>query len=126
MSVVYPPTSRGTFRTSTAASLIDFFLISDRLSAAVEEVRTVEVSGVKGHVPVVVTFKPRVTTLRALHLRNTPPLELERVFGPLPPAPCWDHALAEAERALTAAREGDEGAEDLLESAYASWANTAE
>jgi exonuclease III len=38
-SIVTPDTARGTFRTSTANSLIDYYLVSDRLAAAVETCR---------------------------------------------------------------------------------------
>ncbi len=51
---------RGTFRTVRSQTTIDYFLISDRIGAAVEEVRMVEGSGVKCHVPVHVVFKPRM------------------------------------------------------------------
>ncbi len=40
-SIIFPDTARGTFRTSTASSLIDYFLVSDRLSAAVDAVGTI-------------------------------------------------------------------------------------
>ncbi len=118
-SVVYPPTCRGTFRTAKVASLIDFFIISDRLSAAIDEVRTVEATGVKGHTPIMLKFRPKVTSVKALHIRKPPAMELERVYGPILPPPCWRQAREKAEEALAAARDNAEDAEDLLEAAYA-------
>ncbi len=125
-SVFFPPTARGTFRTAASSSLIDFFLVSDQLAAAVKSVRTVEGTTMKSHVPVRLQFRPRVTALRALHVRKPPPIEFDRVFGPLPPPPCWKGAAAAAEAALDAARRGSEGAEDLLEEAYRRWVEAAE
>ncbi len=125
-SIIFPDTARGTFRTSTASSLLDYFMVADRLSAAVEGVGTIEGTGVKGHVPVKMVFKPRVTSLKALHLRQPPALPPERVYGPLPPPPAWAQAKAAACEALAAARNGSDDADCLLERAYKLWADTAE
>ncbi len=89
-AIMTPSTSRGTFRGPTTSSLLDFYLISNRIAAAVNKVRVVEASGIRGHLPVVMEFKPCVTTLRALHLRRPPAIGTERVFGPLPPPPQLD------------------------------------
>ncbi len=86
-AVLYPSTGRGTFRTARSASLIDYFVVSSRTAAAVQRVEAIEASGVKGHTPVQATFRPEVTTLRALHLRKPPRLGSERVVGPIPPPP---------------------------------------
>ncbi len=125
-SIMYPLTERGTFRTSTSASLIDYFLVSDRMAAAVARISTIEASGIKGHVPVEMVFKPRVTALKALHLRRPPELPTERIYGPVRAPPSWERARAAAEEALSAARAGSAKAEELLEEAYRLWANTAE
>ncbi len=125
-SIMFPDTLRGTFRTSVTSSLIDYFLVSDLLAPAVASLSTVEGSGIKGHVPVQLKFKPKVTALKALHIRRPPPLALERVYGPIPPPPQWQQAQQAAEAALAAARAGSSLAEDLLERAYKEWIDTAE
>ncbi len=125
-SIFYPPTARGTYRTSAVQSMIDYFMVTDQLAAAVERVDTVEASGLKSHVPVMLRFKPRVTALRALHLRSPPPLEFERVYGPLPPPPSWASAKEAAEAALAIARGHGGDVDDALEAAYGAWVNTAE
>ncbi len=125
-SIFHPQTSRGTFRTSVTASLLDFFLVSDQLAAAVSKVETVEASGMKAHVPVQLAFRPRATALRALHVRKPPELAFDRIYGPLQPPPCWDRARDAAQEALRAARAGSACAGDKLEAAYKEWADTAE
>ncbi len=125
-SVMYPMTERGTYRTSGTSSMIDFFLISDQLAAAVEDVQVVEAAGTKPHVPVAVRFKARAAAIRALHLRKPPELAFERVVGPIPPPPCWERPRTDAEAALDAARRGSPDAATKLEEAYRSWANAAE
>ncbi len=126
VTLLYPPTERGTYRTSTTASTLEYFYVSDPMAAAVEAISTVECTDIKGHVPVTLRFKPRVTALRALHLRMPPAIEKERVYGPLPPTPDASAAMRAAERALAAARAGDEDAQACLDWAYAEWANLAE
>ncbi len=125
-TVFYPETDRGTFRTVRARSTIDYFLISDRAAAAIDEVRTIEASGIKGHVPVQMVFKPKLAALQALHLRMPPRLGTERVYGPLPPPLDWALPRAAAELALAAARVDAADVGDRLEKAYAMWANKAE
>ncbi len=119
-------TDRGTYRTAKACSTIDYFMVADRLAAAVECVRTVEASSVRGHVPVQLAFKPRLAAIRALHVRQPPRLATERVYGPLPPPGDWTHRAAVAEAALAAARAGSPAAERIIEMAYAQWADGAE
>ncbi len=125
-SVMYPLTERGTFRTSSSSSLIDFFLVSDRLAAAVDDVRTVEAARLKAHVPVRLSFRSKVTAVKALHLRKPPALALDRVYGPLPEPPSWEAAKEDAEAALAAARGRRDDAAGLLETAHKPWANTVE
>ncbi len=125
-TVFYPDTPRGTFRTAKAASTLDYFMVTDRLAAAVENISTVEGSGVKGHVPVQLRFKPRPAAPKTLHRRLPPKLEDERVYGPLPPPPTWAVPLGLAEAALAAARAGSARVDDAMEKAYAAWANMAE
>ncbi len=84
-TIMAPATTRGTFRGPRSSSLLDYFLTSSRIAAAIDDVRVVEAAGIRGHTPVLMEFKPRVTTLRALHLRKPPPIGTDRVYGPLPP-----------------------------------------
>ncbi len=125
-TIFHTETERGTFRTTKARSTIDFFLVSDRLAAAVEKVSTVEATGVRCHVPVQLTFQPRLASLRALHVRQPPRLGVERVYGPLPPPPDWELPKAVATAALEAARADVADFDDILEAAYAAWADMAE
>ncbi len=81
-TIMAPATTRGTFRGPRSSSLLDYFLTSSRIAAAIGDVRVVEAAGIRGHTPVLLEFKPRVTTLRALHLRKPPTIATERVFGP--------------------------------------------
>jgi hypothetical protein len=123
---LYPSTARGTYRTARSASLLDYFAISNRAAATVQAVEAVEASGIKGHTPVQVTFRPRATTARALHIRRPPQLERGRVHGPLPPPPDWTGAKAAAEEALKAAREQRPDVQQRLDEAYKCWADRAE
>ncbi len=124
--VLLPATERGTFRTARSATLIDFFVVTSRLAAAVRSVVTEEGTNVRGHTPVALLFKPEVTTLRALHLRRPPRLERERVYGPLPPPPDWSLPRQAAQRALEAARAGRADVQTVLDEAYRAWADQAE
>ncbi len=121
-----PATLRGTYRTSSGSSMLDYFVVSQRIAAAVDRVATIEGTGVKGHTPVLLTFKPRTTALRALHIRPPPRLGTERVYGPILAAPDWSEARAAAEAALQAARSGSGATQDLLDDAYGHWADIAE
>ncbi len=125
-TIFHPETARGTFRTMKAKSTIDLFMVSDRLAAAVDKVDTVEASGIRGHVPVQLAFKPRLATLRALHVRQPPRLGTDRVYGPVAPPPDWAMPAAVATAALEAARADVDGFEDVLEAAYSAWADAAE
>ncbi len=91
-----------------------------------EEVRTVEASGIRGHVPIQLRFKPRLATIKALHIRPPPRLATTRVYGPLPPPLNWDLPAAVAEAALGAARTDQAMVEEVLEAAYTQWADMAE
>jgi hypothetical protein len=123
---MYPATLRGTFRAGGRSSMLDYFVISRRTAAAVHSVRVAEGTGVKGHVPVILTFKARTTALKALHIRRPPRMGTERVCGPIPVAPCWSEARAAAQAALQAARSGSGATQALLDDAYGAWADVAE
>ncbi len=85
-----------------------------------------EASGIKGHTPVLLEFKTRTTTIRALHLRKPPTIGVERVVGPLLAPPDWAKARAAAEDALMAARRNDGDIQRYLDDAYRAWADLAE
>ncbi len=121
-----PATLRGTYRTSGGSSMLDYFMVSQRMAAAVDSVATEEGTGVKGHTPVTLKFKARATALRALHIRLPPRLGIERLYGPIPAAPDWTKAKASAVAALQAARSGSGSAQALLDDAYGHWADIAE
>ncbi len=126
LTVFHGDLERGTYRTAKTSSTLDYFLIADRLAAAVSDVAVVEASGVKGHAPVQLRFKPRLAQLKALHLRMPPRLATERVYGPLQPPPRWEAPLTLAKAALEAARADARGTDDAIEAAYAAWADLAE
>ncbi len=121
-------TARGTFRTSSAATNLDFFVAGGGLADVVDRVRVVETSGIKGHVLVQVIFQPRPVALRHLTVRQPPPLGIERVVGPLPAPPSWDASRAAADSALALARDGANEVEvqDAIDKAYQSWCQDAE
>ncbi len=121
-----PATARGTFRTGSGSSMLDYFIVSHRTAAAIHSVTTIEGTGVKGHTPVLLTFRAKATALKALHLRRPPRLATEMVYGPIPPAPDWAEAKAAAAAAMEAARGGSAGTQALLDAAYGLWADLAE
>ncbi len=125
-TIFHTDLARGTFRTVRTSSTLDYFMVSDRLAAAVEGVATVECSGNRCHTPVQLRFKPRLAALKALHLRMPPKLAIERVYGPLPPPPDWGPQRALAQATLEAARAGADHLDDVMEAAYAEWAAVAE
>ncbi len=125
-TLLIPSTCRGTFRAAKAASLLDYFVVTNRAAAAVQSVKVVEASGAKGHIPVMLTFKPCVTSLRALYLRRPPALGISRVYGPVVAPPCWTQAADKAESALGAAKRGDGDTQGRLDEAYRAWADLAE
>ncbi len=125
-TIFCPETDRGTFRTAKTKSTIDFFLVTDRMAAAVDGVDTVEGTSNRCHVPVQATFKPRMAALKALHIRQPPRLGLERVYGPILPPPPSAEAATLADAALAIARGDGADLDDALEAAYGAWADLAE
>ncbi len=94
---------------------------------AVQHVEAIECAGIKTHVPVAVQMYPRAAAMKALYVRPPPRIPRENVFGPIPVPMNWGEALEMAERAVEAARRGTrDEAEDKLERAYKTWADTAE
>ncbi len=120
-------TARGTFRSSRAASNIDFFIISERLGMAVEKVELQEGTGIKSHVPVQLIFKDKPVSLHTLMLKKRACLPLERLHGPLSPELDWSHVEAAAEAALAAARTSQDKkvVQQELDRAYDAWASLA-
>ncbi len=126
-TIVAPRTARGTCRAANSGRVLDYFLVTNGLDQGIAKVTAGDNRIVKNHVPVMLTFKPRLTTLRALALRTPPKLPVERVFGPLPPPPDWRAARAATGRAREdAKRRPPEEAQRSLDDAYAAWANLAE
>ncbi len=122
---------RGTCRSSRHASEIDFYIIHRLLTVGVDTVTVVEGAGTRPHVPVALSFKPRLTTARALVLRMPPPIGTTRVHGPLPPPPEeWNSVADEVAELVKKTRDdgfiADEGFEQQLERAYEGWADLAE
>ncbi len=119
----------GTCRTARTAREIDFFMVSRGLSAGIERVSTVPRTGLKTHTPVMLTFKPRLTSIRALVIRQPPRMKTERIVGPLRQVADW-RGIAERAKALAddAADEAND-IEDLHErlgNIYTEWADLAE
>ncbi len=125
---VTAPSARGTFRTSKAASTIDFFVMSDELVDIIDKVILVEGSGLKSHTPVQVRFRPRATAQKTLAVRQPPALPVDGVYGPVPPPQQWDKVQQAAEEALAEARRSGSGGrtQTLIDAAYAEWCQLAE
>ncbi len=123
-----PPTRRGTCRTASSGRTIDFFVLDEGISRAVEQVTTVEDGTLATHVPVRLTFHQRVTCLKALGLRHPPALPTLRVHGPVLPPPCWRTVAGLCADAVTTVRNsGSEArAQRAIDEAYAAWAKTAD
>ncbi len=126
--VMAAQSARGTYRTKAVASTLDFFVAAHGLAEVIEEVTLVEQTGIKGHVPVQAAFAPRPVALKALAVRRPPDLELERVYGPLPPPRIWDGARRRAIAALRAAAHGAPGpdVQQAIDDAYERWCHVAE
>ncbi len=125
--IVAPANKRGTCRTVHGSRTYDYFVVSEALSQGMEDVATVEVTGVKTHTPVEITFRARLTALRKLTLQKPRAMNKERVFGPLLPAPNWSEAMAVIEDAVRKAKKGSrEAASQALAEAYEHFATVAE
>ncbi len=83
MSLIATGHPRGTYRAARASTELDYFFLSNDLALALDSVGTVEGAGVRPHVPVRISFLPRVASTRALHVRCPPPLPTHRMTGPL-------------------------------------------
>ncbi len=122
-----PATRRGTCRTARAKRTIDYFVLDEGLARAVADISTVEEGTLATHVPVRLAFHPRVTCLKALGLRHPPTLPTQRLYGPLPPPPCWHGVDALCGDALRAVRTATARQAQLaIDAAYAAWAKKAD
>ncbi len=121
---------RGTCRSTKAISEIDYFLISKLLAVGVDTVATVEGAGTRPHVPVEIVFKPRLVTARTLVLRQPPRISTSRLYGPLPPPPCWTQVADTAQRLVQATRRASFQCSDEFdvqyEQLYEAWSDLAE
>ncbi len=120
--------ARGTCRTSRHSSELDYFFVNKALALAVKSIDTIEDAGTRPHVPVALTFHPRVTTSRALFLRLPQPLPVERVYGPMQREPDWDDVKTVTRKLAEDARHCNIDGEfiDRYRAAYSAWADRAE
>ncbi len=92
-----------------------------------EDVRTREDGLLKVHVPVVLAFRPRLTSLRSLVIRTPPRLPTQRIVGPTVPLPCWRAVRDQTKAAVELAKRAPpEVAQAALDEAYKVWAQKAE
>ncbi len=125
--VVSPGGDQTTCRTGKTARVIDFFVVSKSLAKGAESVKVLEATGIKTHVPVELSFHPRLTSLKALALRKPPSLGVERVYGPREAPPSWSRLAAKCEKLAAAALKGGRAAVDRdFQRAYEEWADLAE
>ncbi len=121
---------RGTCRSSTAATELDYYFVHDEMMVGMKAVTLVEGAGTTPHVPVRLEFHPRLTTARTLVLRHPPRLSTERVFGPLPHPPDWDSLRGTVQRLLDKVRDDsfviDGDFRKEYAEAFAAWADLAE
>ncbi len=119
----------GTCRTASSARELDYFLVSSGLADGVKSVGLVPRSGIRTHVPVELTFKARLASLRALVVRKPPPLSTERIIGPVRMVADWgEPARVAAELAVDAMDEnvGEEVIHQRLGDLFRRWADEAE
>ncbi len=126
--IVCPATARGTCRSRTKAAMYDYFVMSRPMSNVINQVRTLEATGIRTHAPVELEFLPRPTSLRALTFRRPPEIPIERVVGPVPPPPTWDPVLSAADGLCEAIRGGaqEDAAERALTDLYSLWLDVVE
>ncbi len=120
--------ARGTCRATTYHSELDYFYVQNALALGVKAVNTIETAGTRPHVPVALTFHPRITSARALFLRLPPPLPLERVYGPVPADPDWTGIRAKTMQLAEDARhcDIDTGFRRRYQEVFSDWADQAE
>ncbi len=121
-------TARGTCRASRYSSELDYFFVQNALALGIKAIDTIETAGTRPHVPVALTFHPRITSARALFLRLPQALPLERVYGPLPADPDWTAVRTKTKRLAEDARHCDVDIEfrRRYQEAFSEWADQAE
>ncbi len=87
-TIVAPKTARGTCRSATSGRALDVPGVK-RPRARDRSRCGGRLLVIKTHVPVMLSFRPRLTMLRALALRTPPKLPVDRVYGPVRPRPSW-------------------------------------
>ncbi len=129
-SIVATCDPRGTCRSTTATTEIDYYVLHDAMTRGLQSVELVEGAGTAPHVPVRLTFKPRLTSARSLVLRKPPPMAIERVFGPLPMPPDWTEVKVAASELVHKVRQQDfvmdNGFRDGYADMYTRWSDLAE
>ncbi len=130
MSLVATAHPRGTYRAAKVATELDFFFLSNDLALGLDTIDTVEAAGVRPHVPARITFLPKLTSTRALHVRCPPPLPVGRIIGPLRQPPDWQELAARAKKLVTRASDSTDACDDDFTTEYAAvysdWADKAE
>ncbi len=122
---------RGTCRTSRTATELDYFFVHEDMAKGLKSVRAVNDNPItRPHVPVRITFHPRLVTARALTLRMPPRLPTERVVGPVPPPPDWSDVQQRTRQLLQKVRDTTFTADDDFRREYSQiyteWADLAE
>ncbi len=129
-SLVAARNPRGTCRSSTCTSQIDFFFVHNEMAAGIQSVTVIEEAGTAPHLPVRIVFRPRLTSARSLVLRRPPRMGTERVFGPIPAPPCWAAVQRAAADILADVRRPDfiidEGFRERYSAMYVAWSDMAE
>ncbi len=129
-SLVASRDPRGTCRSSTATTELDYFFVHNALAAGIESVGTVEGAAMTPHVPVRLKFKPRLAATRTLVLRKPPPIGFERIHGPVPQPPPWEELAAQFAELVTKVMRDDFDPDDAFRAEYSSlyecWADLAE
>ncbi len=119
----------GTCRTATTARELDYFVVSKGLAVGIQKVAVVPRSGVKTHSPVALQFKPCLTSIRALVIRQPPRLSTERIIGPVRKVADW-RVLAEKARKLASEAAVESTDADVIHHSlgqlYTEWADLAE
>ncbi len=119
----------GTCRTFHAARELDYFVVKDCMCTGIDAVRTVPRTGIKTHLPVELTFKARMASMRALTIRRPPPLATERIVGPIPHVVDWTDLAEEARTLAADARDENNdtnGIHARLGDIFSRWADAAE
>ncbi len=119
----------GTCRTGSSARELDFFYVSAGMACGISTVEAMTGTGIRTHLPVVITFKPCLAAIRALVVRKPPPLATERIVGPLMLVAEWDSLEHDSQQLMEDAVDETNNVDDLqarLGDLYTRWADEAE